>query len=235
MGILINLIITLGLVIKFISDFIVQKKEPKKVWGSAVLMLAVIGVWCNYLLLPNTESHKLSRFLDEIKAQNKTMQEQNDSLKQRISEFQKRQVELNLLGRMTVDEMTKSRTALEAIRAKAGPRLITAENKQKMISILSPDKGSYITVTSILGDNEGFQFATQVKDVLNSSGWKVNGVNQGVFTQPISGIVIFVKNERYPIRVNTIVKAFSIIGLMPYGSIDNSLSQDDVQLVIGAQ
>ena len=47
---------------------------------------------------------------------------------------------------------------------------------------LLPDKSRTVTVTSVLGDGEALSFATQIKDYLASQGYRINGVNQAVFT-----------------------------------------------------
>lgn len=47
--------------------------------------------------------------------------------------------------------------------------------------------GSSVDVTSVLGDGEAYNFATQIMDYLMKNGYKVDGVNQGIFSVPVKG------------------------------------------------
>jgi len=49
-----------------------------------------------------------------------------------------------------------------------------------------------------MGDQEAFQFATSLKSTLETAGWRVNGVNQSMFSVPVHGVVISVKCEPPP-------------------------------------
>ncbi|MFA5934579.1 MAG: hypothetical protein WC827_01695 [Candidatus Paceibacterota bacterium] len=50
--------------------------------------------------------------------------------------------------------------------------------------------GSSVNVTSVLGDGEAYNFASQIKEYLDRNNYKVNGVNQAVYSQPINGQII---------------------------------------------
>lgn len=66
------------------------------------------------------------------------------------------------------------------------PRKVDAELIRQLQQLL-PDKAKTVTVTSVMGDGEAFDFATQIKDVLVKQGYDVNGVNRAVFSAPIIG------------------------------------------------
>jgi len=55
---------------------------------------------------------------------------------------------------------------------------------------LPKDKEKTIKIEAVLGDQETFQFATEIKDYLESRGWKIEGVDLSVFRKPIFGINI---------------------------------------------
>ena len=38
-----------------------------------------------------------------------------------------------------------------------------------------------------MGDQEAFRFASVIKTFLNDQGYKVNGVNQAIFAEPVRG------------------------------------------------
>ena len=53
-----------------------------------------------------------------------------------------------------------------------------------------------ITITSIWGNSEAFNFAHQIMQWLNSNGYKnVEGVNQAAYSAPVSGQNIIRKSE----------------------------------------
>ena len=45
-----------------------------------------------------------------------------------------------------------------------------------------------IILYSVLGDSEGFNLAYEIKEYIETLGYNINGVNQGVFTTPQKGI-----------------------------------------------
>ncbi len=47
--------------------------------------------------------------------------------------------------------------------------------------------GSSVDVTSVLGDGEAYNFASQIMNYLKKVGYKVDGVNQALFSGPVSG------------------------------------------------
>lgn len=51
-------------------------------------------------------------------------------------------------------------------------------------------KTKEVVVTSVMGDGEAFNFASQIKDYLEKEGFSVNGVNQAVYSKPISGQIV---------------------------------------------
>ena len=64
-----------------------------------------------------------------------------------------------------------------------GPQARKIDDRLKAeLAQLLPDKSSAVTITSVIGDSEAFSFATQIKDYLTSQGYKIQGVNQSVFT-----------------------------------------------------
>ena len=60
------------------------------------------------------------------------------------------------------------------------------EHLRQQILGFSHDK-SY-SITSVLGDGTGFQFATDILGFMKAHDFKASGVDQSVFTQPVSGL-----------------------------------------------
>ena len=68
------------------------------------------------------------------------------------------------------------------------PRELNIELQNQIKEVIKID--SVVNVTSVLGDGEAYNFANQIKSYLKEQGYEVNGVNQSVFSNPISGQII---------------------------------------------
>lgn len=70
------------------------------------------------------------------------------------------------------------------------PRTLTPELKTRLDQVLQINKNREIRITAVMGDGEAFQFADQIKEYLESEGWKVSGVDQAVYNKPVIGQTI---------------------------------------------
>ena len=68
------------------------------------------------------------------------------------------------------------------------PRELDINLKEQLDKLITV--GSMVNITSVLGDGEAYNFASQIKLYLEEKGYKVNGVNQSVFSGPVSGQII---------------------------------------------
>ncbi len=74
-------------------------------------------------------------------------------------------------------------------------RTLDAEFTNEIEKILPESKDKKISVSSVLGDQEAFQFATEIKEFLVLQGWKVSGVNQIVYSEPIIGVSYSIEED----------------------------------------
>lgn len=68
------------------------------------------------------------------------------------------------------------------------PRELDSGLQEQLIKIITT--GSRVEVFSVLGDREAYDFAFQIKSFLEKKGYKVDGVNQSVFTSSVRGQII---------------------------------------------
>ncbi|MEZ9455449.1 hypothetical protein AB4258_23585 [Vibrio splendidus] len=54
-----------------------------------------------------------------------------------------------------------------------------------------PDKSKSIRITAVMGDQEAFTYATELKDTLEKHSYRVDGIDQAVYTQPKKGVDVF--------------------------------------------
>lgn len=71
------------------------------------------------------------------------------------------------------------------------PRELTDDFKTQLDSMLEKFKGNPIDITAIQGDSEAYNFAEQIKEYLDSSGWETSGINVAmIFGKPQKGVII---------------------------------------------
>jgi len=68
------------------------------------------------------------------------------------------------------------------------PRELDTPLKQQLRTIIH--SGSIVKITSVLGDGEAYGFANQIKTFLENEGYQVDGVNQAIYSGPITGQII---------------------------------------------
>jgi len=66
------------------------------------------------------------------------------------------------------------------------PRSLSSTMRSQLLEFLT-DKSEVVTITCVMGDSESFSFASEIKEYLAKSGYKINGVNQAIFSKPIKG------------------------------------------------
>lgn len=86
-----------------------------------------------------------------------------------------------------------------------------------------------------MGDQEAFQFAVQLKTALERAGWTVDGVNQGVYTNPINGLIVSVRNEPAPSSANQLFVVLRAVGFPPTGSLNPKQPENSAWLVVGSK
>ena len=68
------------------------------------------------------------------------------------------------------------------------PRELTVELQNQLKELIGID--SEVTITSVLGDGEAYNFASKIKSYLEGQGYAVEGVNQAVYSKPVNGQII---------------------------------------------
>lgn len=60
------------------------------------------------------------------------------------------------------------------LKSQSPPRVINAEQREKMKTLLTPFAGSNVSLVSTFGDDESQAFALQLDSVFREAGWKTN-------------------------------------------------------------
>nr|WP_319997606.1 hypothetical protein [uncultured Draconibacterium sp.] len=253
------IITSVVLLSQFLIDFIVESKKRKIQIGITILIFGLLSVWLAFIIQnqekkKSSELHSKERFeqearfnkLDstnaileiELKIRNadlENIKRQNDSLKINLMRMREKQDQVLVISQFSAQEVNKSRVALENMGYKQISRGISEIDKIRMIELLKINKGSKVGLKIIMGDSEAFQFAKQIQEVFESAGWIVDGITQSVYNNVMKGIIIEVKSEKYPVRVNTIFDSFKILNMVATGNIDKRLDDNDVEILIGTK
>jgi hypothetical protein len=64
-------------------------------------------------------------------------------------------------------------------------------DKELLKQYLPSSKEQPIRITSVMGDEEAYNFATELKHYLQSEGWTIQGVTQSSFNIPIIGVIVY--------------------------------------------
>lgn len=110
------------------------------------------------------------------------------------------------------------------------PRQVSQAAANALVAELRRLPPETVDLTSILGDPEGYQLASVLKSVLELSGWKVDGVNQAVYTGLPKGVTIETPSVRPSLKI--LLNWCAAAGLQPQGNLNPNAN--GVRIVIGA-
>lgn len=126
--------------------------------------------------------------------------------------------------------------ALLELRERIKWRHFPAEQESQLAEALknAPIKGP-VDLMCVLGDSEGFAFATQIDRILRDAGWTTSGVSHSIFTPPNPiGIEVRVHDAQNPPgHAGFLQKAFTAVGIEASGSEQANLPADRVLLIVG--
>lgn len=181
-----------------------------------------------------TELDKLQSNIDELL-------EGNNELKEKLTPFE----ELAKKAHPGIDveeALSRLRNNLIRVESKTGElekraayRSLTSQQMSIIAASLRGSSPQSVSVSSIMGDQEGFQYAKLLKQAIENGGWNVNGVNQVIRSGPTVGLVISVGTNPPPKHVNDLYQALKAAGLSISGNIDSNLGSGRIDLIVGAK
>lgn len=143
----------------------------------------------------------------------------------------------NRVSTLQGEKDAELRTRMEAAEGRIRPRRLTAEQRDKFLAILAANPKGSVLMGSVLGDDESFNFATELEELLAKSGWKIVNHSRGVFGPPLPvGIEIRVYSEAsVPPEAYVLLKALPEIGLKATPTKDEGIKEMTVKLLIGSK
>ena len=127
----------------------------------------------------------------------------------------------------TKQKLASANAELRQLKQKAEDRMISAEDRQKVVAALNgAPKGKFITQSDWM-DGEAIQFAQQITNILKEAGYEQLDVRTQVLSLNGKGAYMFVKDlKNPPAHAVAIQKAFTEIGIsMPGDTADKDMSR----------
>ena len=132
--------------------------------------------------------------------------------------------------------LEKAITDVQSAARKVSPeRSLDPRLRQSLIDNLKSVAPLDVEVTCVLGDTEGFSLASQIKDVFEQAGWKVNGVNQAVFTAPVKHLVLTFGKEPSREIQRTLAPLFDSLAYAREAGLDKELGENSLKIVVGSK
>lgn len=123
---------------------------------------------------------------------------------------------------------------LQEVETKTAPRSIPIHKLAILTDELSKHKGETIGIVCVMGDQEAFNFASELKTLFQSAGWGVDGVDQAVYTNPIKGLILALKNEEVKPKAEYLFHILNSAGLHSTGEMNPKI-KNDIGLIVGAK
>lgn len=148
-----------------------------------------------------------------------------------------RTVKLELEAAQQREKAAKAERELLELQDRIKPRRLSEANRVALIRALrQANPKGLVTLNCVLGDGEGFAFATQIDDVLKAAGWTTTGVNQGVYgggANPIGFGIVVHSAATTPPHAGSLQSAFTAAGFPLNGVEQPAIQEGLVVLLVG--
>lgn len=114
-------------------------------------------------------------------------------------------------------------------------RTIDPKLKTSIVSNLKAIPALDVEIMCVMGNTESFSLASQLKDLFEQAGWKVHGVNQGVFAKPIKHLVLNFGKEPSLELQQTLALLFDNFGYPRKAGLDKKLKENSMKIIVGAK
>jgi hypothetical protein len=137
---------------------------------------------------------------------------------------------------LLLSRLDKAITDVQSAARMVSPeRSLDPRLKQALIDNLKSVAPLDVEITCVLGDTEGLSLASQLKDVFEQAGWKVNGVNQAVFTAPVKHLVLTFGKEPSREIQRTLVPLFDSFGYPRETGLNKEIGESSLKIVVGSK
>jgi hypothetical protein len=143
-------------------------------------------------------------------------------------------VEVTLAQEQT--RAAKAEKDLLELQRRIQPRTLSTEQKSRLGLLLSSSVKAKVQVWTLMGDDEARDFAQEIIDVFNASGWPpIQGMNlrMSTRTSPVGMVMGIHDSANVPPSAVAIQQAFFAVGLSMPGIIDSHVPAGEIQIMVG--
>lgn len=181
------------------------------------------------------ENTKLRTDLESATAESRARQSELAIEQQKLTKAQKQLADAE---RKRAETQLVLEKTLEEVRERQAPRTLSADQRTNLVELLkSATLKGEIDIVCVMGDSEGFAYATEFKAILKAGKWKVSdgSISQGVFSpNNPKGILLAVHDgNTAPKYAVVLQQVFERAGLALPGVEDPGLPEGKVELRIG--
>ena len=179
---------------------------------------------------------------DESKKEVAALNSKAESAITKQKEFEHQNLTLRNDLNKTGTELANAQRALLEVQGRLTARHITNEQRRRLIDLLTNSpKGQIHAICTNASDKETIAFFEQIVEVLVDAGWSVE---KSIIGKLISigggsseGITIAIRTQQSPsnIRAGALQQAFAQVGISVSGILKNNLSDDQVEMAVGAK
>jgi len=138
-------------------------------------------------------------------------------------------------------ELAELQEQLKDTQRRQSSRSLSSFDQQTLITALSAFPGQQLEITSILGDLEGQQFASDFLSVAIEAGWTVTSINQGSFTSNPTGVDVLYRepppDNVPPPSLTALVDTLVDLHILPARSVTifEDLAPNVIRLMVGTK
>ena len=133
---------------------------------------------------------------------------------------------------------TEANRAAAEIIERQRPRMLSGVQSAKLTAaLIGSPKPTMVEVACSVGDEEGCQYAEQLRQALTSAGWPTSeSVGRTAFARTPVGVRLVVSREgTAPPPAQALADAFQIVGVQVDPRFDNSLAEGRYRLLVGTK
>ena len=131
-------------------------------------------------------------------------------------------------------QLTEIKQAMNTTQSSSS-RVLSENAVQLLIENLKSIQLLETEILCTLGDNEAFELANQIKNIFNNAGWLVNGVNQAVFTKPLTNVILQFGETPSRALQRALLPLFDDLGYPRAAEINKKLTLNKMKIIVGSK
>lgn len=183
----------------------------------------------------------LSQGNTDMRNEIKRLVDTNQTLQQQLAPF--REIATTLYPQISMDaalgrlvrEVDNLRSRADALEQSTTPRRLTPPQSSRLADTLAQYPRRSIRIMTVAGDSEALQFANDLKDAIVDGGWSIDSVKAGFYPNALKGVRIEFASRPAPDEAQWLFEALRSAEVRSGGTLNPSLSSNEIVLVVGSK